>query len=150
MDVCALAFPTAHDLHFSTDVTLPGMNSFSGAVKLLNFQLPCDAPGGAGIEFVATTGLANPSAFDVGLGTVAFDLSFDGLFLGRSVSPPNTTVIPGEINVILSGTLMSQSGSADLATLSRLFTQYLNGETSAVRTRGASSTQPDGAAVSWR
>ena len=148
LDVRALAFPTAHNLHFNKDVTLKGMNNFDNAVTLVDFQLPADAPDGAGIEFVATTGLSNPSAFDVNLGTVVFDLSYQGVFLGRG-SGPNTTIVPGANNVTLAGTLVPQSGAANLSTVSALFTQYLNAESSDVVATGVSSVQDDGAAVSW-
>ena len=148
LDVRALAFPTAHNLHFNKDVTLKGMNNFDNAVTLVDFQLPADAPDGAGIEFVATTGLSNPSAFDVNLGTVVFDLSYQGVFLGRG-SGPNTTIVPGANNVTLAGTLVPQSGAANLSTVSALFTQYLNAESSDVVATGVSSVQDDGAAVGW-
>ena len=151
VDVRALAFPTAHGLHFSKDVTLSGMAGFSGAVQLVDFQLPGDAPGGAGIRFAATTRLANPSAFSVGLGTVVFDLSYKGVFLGRGTSPSATSIVPGDDNdVTLDGTLVPHTGNdTALALVSELFTQYLNGQPSDVLATGVSSVQPDGSAVGW-
>ena len=147
LDVQALKFPTAHGLHFNKDVTLKGMDNFAGNVKLVDFQLPADDPGG-GIEFIATTGLDNPSAFNVDLGTVSFDLSYKGLYLGTG-SGPNTVVQPGANNVTLKGTLVPQNGTENLATVLELFTQYLNGESSDVIATGRSSAQSDGSVVSW-
>ncbi|KAI0739355.1 hypothetical protein C8Q80DRAFT_1123812 [Daedaleopsis nitida] len=147
LDVRALAFPTAHDLHFNKEITLNGMNNFDGHVSLVDFQLPADDPAG-GIKFSATTGLANPSAFNVDLGTVVFDLSYKGLYLGTG-SGANTVVKPGDNNVTLIGTLVPQTGADALAKTSELFTQYLNGESSPVVATGKSSVQADGSAVSW-
>ncbi|RDX40651.1 hypothetical protein OH76DRAFT_1365915 [Lentinus brumalis] len=147
LDVRALAFPTAHSLHFNKDVTLAGMNNFDGHVTLDNFLLPRDDPAG-GIEFSATTGLSNPSAFNVNLGTVVFDLSYRGLYLGTG-SGPNTVIKPGDNAVTLNGTLVPQTGSDALAIASDLFTKYLNGEQADVVATGKSSIQADGTAVSW-
>lgn len=147
LDVRALAFPTAHNLHFSKDLTLQGMNSFDGNVKLVDFQLPADDPAG-GIKFVATTGLNNPSAFNVNLGTVLFDLSYKGLYLGTG-SGVDTVIQPGGNNITLKGTLVRQTGTESLAKTSELFTQYLNGEDSDVVATGRSSVQADGKVISW-
>ncbi|KAI0821788.1 hypothetical protein BC628DRAFT_1341231 [Trametes gibbosa] len=147
LSVQALKFPRANGLHFNKDLTLNGMNNFDQHIELLDFQLPSDAPEG-GINFVAFTGLDNPSPFDVNLGTVTFDLLFQGLKLG-SGSSMNTTISPGPNNITLSGRLVPQTGPSALASVSQLFTQYLNGEQSDVIARGQSSVQNNGAAVGW-
>ncbi|KAI0668274.1 hypothetical protein C8Q78DRAFT_1081656 [Trametes maxima] len=147
LSVQALKFPRANGLHFNKDLTLSGMNNFDNHVSLLDFQLPSDSPDG-GINFVAVTGLNNPSPFDVNLGEVVFDLLYQGVNLG-SGSNPNTTISPGPNNITLSGRLVPQTGPSSLATVSQLFTQYLNGEQSDVVARGQSSIQTDGTIVSW-
>ncbi|RPD70056.1 hypothetical protein L226DRAFT_261105 [Lentinus tigrinus ALCF2SS1-7] len=147
LDVRALAFPTAHGLHFKKDVTLSGMNNFDGHVSLVDFKLPRDDPAG-GIVFSATTGLDNPSAFNVNLGTVVFDLSYKGLYLGTG-SGANTVIKPGSNAVTLDGTLVPQTGTDALAKTSELFTNYLNGVQTDVVATGKSSIQADGRAVSW-
>ncbi|KAI0710861.1 hypothetical protein C8Q76DRAFT_623714 [Earliella scabrosa] len=147
VDVRALALPTAHDLKFDKDVVMNGMNNFNGNVRLVDFQLPADDPAG-GIQFEAVTGLDNPSAFNVNLGTVVFDLSYKGLYLGTG-SGPNTVVQPGANNVTLKGTLVPQNGTENLAKTSEVFTQYLNGENSDVLATGKSSVQSDGTTISW-
>ena len=148
LDVQALKFPTAHGLKFNKNVTLNGMNNFAGNVSLVDFQLPRDDPSGRGIVFSATTGLFNPSAFNVDLGTVMFDLSYKGLYLGTGTGT-ETVVQPGANNITLAGTLIPQNGTTNLATVSELFTQYLNGETSDVIATGRSSVQSDGSTISW-
>ncbi|KAI9066059.1 hypothetical protein FKP32DRAFT_1566723 [Trametes sanguinea] len=148
LSVQALKFPRANGLHFNKDVTLNGMNNFDQHISLVDFKLPSDSPEG-GINFIATTGLDNPSPFDVNLGTVVFDLTYQGVDLGQG-SSPNTTIAPGPNNITLTGRLVPQNGTAALASVSELFTQYLNGETSDVVARGVSSVQDgDGRAVAW-
>ncbi|TBU23049.1 hypothetical protein BD311DRAFT_704566 [Dichomitus squalens] len=147
VDVRALKFLTAHELKFQKDVALSGMNNFQDEITLVDLQLPRDAPGG-GIEFVAVTGIQNPSPFSIDLGTVVFDLSYDGLYLG-SGSGYNTTVGSGGNNVTLRGTLVPQNSSDSLSKVSQLFTEYLNAGNPEVLARGRSSFQNDGNAVSW-
>ncbi|KAI0370690.1 hypothetical protein BV20DRAFT_966193 [Pilatotrama ljubarskyi] len=147
LSVQALKFPTAKNLHFNKDVTLNGMNNFDNHITLVDFQLPSDAPEG-GINFVAVTGLDNPSPFDVNLGTVVFDLLYQGVNLG-SGSSPSTTISPGPNNITLSGRLVPQTSASALQSVSQLFTQYLNGEQSDVIAQGQSSIQADGSTVSW-
>ncbi|KAI0773181.1 hypothetical protein BD413DRAFT_603560 [Trametes elegans] len=138
---------TSDKLSFNKDLSLNGMNNFDGHISLVDFQLPRDSPEG-GIDFVAVTGLDNPSPFDVNLGKVVFALSYRGLPLGTG-SNPNLTITPGNNTVKLSGRLIPQSGDSALATVSELFTQYLNGEASDVIAQGQSSIQLDGSAISW-
>ncbi|RPD52194.1 hypothetical protein L227DRAFT_623401, partial [Lentinus tigrinus ALCF2SS1-6] len=147
LNVRAIAFPTAHGLHFKKDVTLNGMNKFDGHVSIVDFKLPRDDAAG-GIVFSAMTGLDNPSAFNVNLGTVVFDLSYKGLYLGTG-SGANTVIKPGSNAVTLDGTLVPQTGTDALAKTSELFTKYLNGEQADVVATGKSSIQADGRAVSW-
>ena len=56
--VNALKFPVAKGIHFDKKVTLNGINSFNGNVKLVDFQLPSDNPAG-GINYIAETQLNN-------------------------------------------------------------------------------------------
>ncbi|RPD54538.1 hypothetical protein L226DRAFT_261326 [Lentinus tigrinus ALCF2SS1-7] len=133
LDVRALAFPTAHGLHFKKDVTLNGMNNFGRARLARRLQAARDDPAG-GIVFSATTGLDNSSAFNVNLGTG---------------SGANTVIKPGSNAVTLDGRLVPQTGTDALATTFELFTKYLNGEQADVVATGKSSIQADGRAVSW-
>ncbi|KAI8977823.1 hypothetical protein BD414DRAFT_466746 [Trametes punicea] len=147
LSVQALKFPRANNLHFNKDVTLNGMNNFDQHISLEDFKLPSDSPEG-GINFIAVTGLDNPSPFQVNLGTVVFDLVYQGVTLG-SGSSPNTTIAPGPNDITLTGRLVPQTDAGALASVSQLFTQYLNGEQSDVVAHGQSSIQPDGSAVAW-
>jgi hypothetical protein len=64
------------------DLSPTGFNSFADGVRLKAFELPSDNPAG-GINFRAVTELNNTSPFSLNLGTVVFDLFFQGLVLGR-------------------------------------------------------------------
>jgi hypothetical protein len=145
--VNAMQFPQATGLHFRKDVTLQGINSFSGGVVLKSFVLPgVDSAGG--IKFSTTTTLTNGSPFTVDLGTVAFDLEFEGVNLGRGTST-GVVVRPGDNDVTLSGTMVSHTVAADLEKVGQLFTAYLNGDPTPVVARGVSTTQADGTKISW-
>lgn len=90
--VNALKFPVATGIHFNKMVTLNGINNFDGNVLLQNFQLPSDAPNGAGINFIAVTGLNNTSPFNVDLGTVVFNLFYQDVLLGAGTGQ-NTKIV---------------------------------------------------------
>ncbi|KAF5389363.1 hypothetical protein D9757_004389 [Collybiopsis confluens] len=131
-------------------VTLPfsGFSSFNNSVALKNLLLPSDNPAG-GINFQATTVLTNPSPFSLNLGTVEFDLSYKDVFLGTGTG--TNTVITGaaQNDITLSGVLVPQSGASNLAVVSELFTNYLNGDNSTVVATGKSTLQSDGTAIPW-
>ncbi|KAH9850917.1 hypothetical protein C2E23DRAFT_886961 [Lenzites betulinus] len=142
VSVQALKFPRANGLSFNKEITLNG-TSFPASVV----RLPSDAPEG-GINFVAVTGLTNPSPFSVDLGTVVFNLAFQGLDLGAGTST-NTTISPGANSITLNGRLVPQSGESALASVSQLFTQYLNGEQSDVVAEVLSPVTEAGVVVGW-
>ncbi|KAL1743139.1 hypothetical protein HDZ31DRAFT_83635 [Schizophyllum fasciatum] len=143
----ALKFPVANGITFDKHLTLNGMKSFDGNVKLEDLKLPSDNDNG--INFEATTQLNNPSPFHLNLGTVEFSLSYDGLDLGTG-SQDNTVIVPGEDNqVALKGYLKRQEGDENLATLGRLFTNYINADMSYLKATGLSTRQSDGTEISW-
>lgn len=143
----ALKFPVADDITFDKQLTLNGMQSFNGNVKLEDLKLPSDNDNG--INFEAKTQLSNPSPFHLNLGTVVFSLSYDGLDLGTG-SQDNTVIIPGDDNqVSLKGYLQRQEGDENLSKLGRLFTNYINADMSHVKATGLSTLQSDGTEISW-
>lgn len=147
LKVNAAAFPQAKNLRFRKDVTIPGINSFAGGVVLKSFALPGQNPAG-GIKFTTTTTLTNSSPFTVDLGTVAFDLYYQGLNLGRGTSS-GVVIQPGENDVTLAGTMVPHTGTSDLTKIGKLFTAYLNGEAAPVQAKGVSTRQTDGTTISW-
>ncbi|KAJ7209536.1 hypothetical protein GGX14DRAFT_451849 [Mycena pura] len=145
--VQAAKFPVSKGIKFNKEITLNGFQNFSGNVVLQEFQLPSDNPDG-GINFVAVTGLTNPSPFSLDLGTVVFSLNYNGLDLGEG-SSANTIIRPGPNNITLRGALRSHTDPSELAKVSQLFTNYLNGELSNVTATGVSTKQTDNSTVSW-
>ncbi|KAG1785555.1 uncharacterized protein HD556DRAFT_110398 [Suillus plorans] len=147
LNVQAMKFPTAHGISFNKLVTINGTNNFAGNVILKDMQLPSDNPEG-GIDFVAVTQLNNTSPFTLGLGTVVFDLVYQNVYLGTGTGF-NTNIVPGPNNITLSGILVPQTTPANLASVSQLFTNYINFESSPVIAMGKSTLQPDGSQISW-
>lgn len=147
LKVNAAKFPQAKNLRFRKDLTLSGINSFAGGVTLKDFSLPGVDPAG-GLRFSTTTTLTNNSPFTVDLGTVVFDLQYQGVNLGRGTSS-GVVVKPGDNDVTLTGRMIPQSSASDLEKVGRLFTAYLNGEAAPVTARGVSTVQSDGSRISW-
>ncbi|KIJ67573.1 hypothetical protein HYDPIDRAFT_180379 [Hydnomerulius pinastri MD-312] len=147
LSVQAEKFPTAHGISFNKMVTINGINNFAGQVLLQDLQLPSDNPAG-GINFVAVTQLTNPSPFALDLGTVVFDLSYQGVYMGTGTGA-NTHLAPGNNSISLTGVLVRQTTPSSLAAVSQLFTNYINFESSPVIAAGKSTLQSDGTVISW-
>ncbi|KAJ7675082.1 hypothetical protein B0H17DRAFT_1161695 [Mycena rosella] len=137
----------ASRIKFNKVIELNGFQSFSGNVKIQDFQLPSDNPAG-GINFVAVTQLTNPSPFSLNLGTVVFSLGFEGVDLGLGTST-DTIINPGSNVITLKGFLHSHTDPSELAVVSTLFTNYLNSDVSQVVATGVSTLQADNSTVSW-
>ncbi|KAJ3868577.1 hypothetical protein EV359DRAFT_77557 [Lentinula novae-zelandiae] len=143
LHVQAAKFPVSKGIKFDKTLTLNGFDSFNGNANLTNLLLPSDDPAG-GINFEATT-----TPFSLNLGTVVFDLSYKDVYLGTG-SGSNTVITGAAKNdITLSGTLVPQSGDNNLTVVSKLFTNYLNGDSSDVIATGKSTLQTDGTAISW-
>ena len=71
--------------------------------------------------------LNNTSPFQVDLGTVVFNLTYENVFLGQGTST-NTQLVPGLNNITLNGRLVPHTDSNELTVMGDLFTKYLNGE----------------------
>ncbi|KAK0522484.1 hypothetical protein OC834_006266 [Tilletia horrida] len=139
--------PTFKNLPFTKHVNFNGMANFTD-IKILDFQLPGDAPEG-GISLGVKTALTNPSPFGVEIGNLNLDLFYDGLYLGPG-SASNLNITPG-VNVIqLDGRLIPYTNNATaLKQLGTLFTSYLNNEVIPAEARGVSTTQANGETISW-
>ncbi|KAF9245017.1 hypothetical protein BU15DRAFT_85819 [Melanogaster broomeanus] len=141
LSVHAAIFPTAHGISFNKMITIQRL------IPSVDLQLPSDDPSG-GINFVAVTQLTNPSPFALGLGTVVFDLSYQGVYLGTGTGT-NTNLTPGNNSISLVGVLVPQTTPSNLAVISQLFTNYINSESSPVIAAGKSTLQTDGTSISW-
>ncbi|KIY74263.1 hypothetical protein CYLTODRAFT_363931 [Cylindrobasidium torrendii FP15055 ss-10] len=150
LEVHALKFPVAKNIKFDKMVELKGFNSFNGNVVLNDLKLPSDNPkeNGGGINFIADTGLSNPSPFNLNLGTIVFGLTYDGVELGTG-SSSNTQIKPESNNIALSGFLKPHTDETELKKMGVLFSNYLNGDMSMVVATGVSTLQEDGTEISW-
>ncbi|KAG6813669.1 hypothetical protein H0H92_008517 [Tricholoma furcatifolium] len=143
--VQALKFPVDKGLTFDKNLTMNGI--FNGNVVLKDLQLPSDNPAG-GINFEAVTQLNNTSPFSLDLGTVVFALSYKNASLGTGAGT-NTVIGPGLNDITLVGVMEPQTNPENLALVSELFTNYLNGVSSPVIATGVSTLQNDNTSISW-
>ncbi|ESK92921.1 hypothetical protein Moror_8994 [Moniliophthora roreri MCA 2997] len=148
LKVQAAKFPVSNGIKFDKRITINGVNNFAGKVDLKDLQLPSDAEDGSGINFVAVTSLTNTSPFDLDLGTVVFDLTYDNITLG-SGNGTNTKLVPGQNEITLKGVLVRQEGEVNLKKMGTLFSNYINGIETSVIAVGKSTTQNDGTEISW-
>ncbi|KAK0556496.1 hypothetical protein OC844_005834 [Tilletia horrida] len=139
--------PTFKNLGFSKHVVLKGMANFTD-IKILDFQLPGDAPEG-GISLGVKTALTNPSPFGVEIGSLNLDLFYQGLYLGPGQAT-NLNITPG-VNVIqVDGRLIPHNDNQTaLGQLGKLFTAYLNNEVVPAEAHGVSTTMANGETISW-
>ncbi|KAF8629168.1 hypothetical protein AX17_005753 [Amanita inopinata Kibby_2008] len=143
----AVKFPVAKGIHFKKYITLNGLNGFDGDVVLRDLQLPNDNPAG-GINFVTVTELTNRSPFTLNLGTIVFRLLYRDVPLGLGTGK-NVKITNGTNSLSLSGFLVRHDDPTQMAIISELFTNYLNGDTSPVLAIGQSTLQDDGTVISW-
>ena len=83
------------------------------------------------IVAVTTLQLNNPSFVSVALGATAFDIYYNGAFMGHFVSAADTALVPGSNLITLSGTITP--AASDLPTASGLFGAYVNQQPSGVQ-----------------
>lgn len=89
------------------------------------------------------------SPFQLDLGTIVFDLSYQGMFLGTG-SADDIQLGPNTNDITLKGVLVPQTGAQNLTLLSQLFTSYLNHAEAPVKAVGRSVIYgPDGSTISW-
>ncbi|EEB86818.1 hypothetical protein MPER_16088, partial [Moniliophthora perniciosa FA553] len=86
--------------------------------------------------------------FDLDLGTVVFDLTYNNITLG-SGSGTDTRLVPGYNEITLKGVLVRQEGEVNLNKMGTLFSNYINGIETPVVAVGKSTTQSDGTEISW-
>ncbi|KAI9322513.1 hypothetical protein BX666DRAFT_2128544 [Dichotomocladium elegans] len=123
-----------------------GMNGFPN-VTITNFNLPGNAPGG-GITVELGTILVSPSPIGVQLGTIALQIGYNGVMLGK-VTSENVTLVQGENNLMLKGTLVPQKDPANLDKIGVLFSSYVAGKMSNTTAKGLSCA-PDGShPIGW-
>lgn len=122
------------------------MNGFP-EVSIESFDMPANAPEG-GIQVKLGTVLTSPSPIGVQLGTIALEIAYDGVMLGR-VTSDNVTLIQGENKLMLAGALVPQSEQANLDKIGALFSRYISGNQSITNARGLSCAPNGHDPIGW-
>lgn len=92
--------------------------------------------------------LTSPSPIGVSLGTIKMSIGYEGVNVGI-VAGSGVTLVKGDNNINLSGTLVPQNDATSLAKVSQLFSNYIAGQLSNT-TAVDLSCAPDGVnAVRW-
>ncbi|KAK1218918.1 hypothetical protein PQX77_018360 [Marasmius sp. AFHP31] len=127
-------------------VTLKGFNGLKDGVKVQSFDLPANDPAG-GIHLTLEAATTNPSQVGIELSSIGFDTYADNVLIapvqstgGVSLAPQSTTVLS------LAGRLIPQSSSEGLATVSKVFNNFIHGQDSDLVVHGASAGSSD---VTW-
>lgn len=155
--VCAPTQPTVYSrpdlllisFHLLTRcATHIGLNNFAD-LKILAFNIPSDAPDGAGALVSIQVSIPNPSPIGMSLGTLTIDMYLKTAYLGRIVAK-NATLIGGQPTLLdLEGTILRQTNQQSLQELSSMISNYLANIPSTAYGQGV-SVLPDGVnAVSW-
>lgn len=94
--------------------------------------------------------MGNNSPFDIQLGDVAFDLSYEGVYLGRGTGTGVSLAAMGPTSVQLNGTIIPHiNDTAALTTLGVLFSAYVSNDVTPVSAQGVYTRQSDGSDIAW-
>ncbi|KAG0344028.1 hypothetical protein BG004_004799 [Podila humilis] len=139
---------TIENLTVDKVLKMNGLSNFSN-LKILKFDLPGDAPNGAGALISISAAIDNPSPIGMNLGTLTLDMNFETAYLGQVVAK-NVVLVPGKPMILnLEGTLLKQTDPIHLQELSTLFSNFLGNVVTKASAQGV-SVFPDGInAVSW-
>lgn len=102
------------------------------------------------ISLKLTPLVASSSPFDLQLGDVAFNLTYQGVFLGEGTGSNVSISAQGNTSVSLAGTLVPHTDDPDaLAVLGNVFSAYISDETTMVSAKGVYTRQPNGDEIGW-
>ncbi|KAF9353568.1 hypothetical protein BGX26_008671 [Mortierella sp. AD094] len=139
---------TIKDLVLDKALNLDGLSNFAN-LQILSFDIPSDAPNGAGALVSIKVSIPNPSPIGMSLGTMDIDMNLKTAYLGR-ITARNATLVGGQPTVLLlEGTILKQTDPAALLELSSMITNYLANIPTTAYGQGV-SVLPDGVhPVSW-
>ncbi|KAI1317655.1 hypothetical protein EDD11_008083 [Mortierella claussenii] len=139
---------TIKNLNLDKFLTLDGLSNFAG-LKILSFDIPSDAPNGAGALVAIKVSIPNVSPIGMSLGTLDIDMRLETAYLGR-ITAKNVVLVGGQPTILsLEGTINKQTDSVSLQELSDMITHYLANTATTAYGQGV-SVLPDGVnAVSW-
>ncbi|KAF9192374.1 hypothetical protein BGZ50_008637 [Haplosporangium sp. Z 11] len=139
---------TIKDLSLDKSIALNGLSNFAN-LKILTFDIPSDAPNGAGALVSIKVSIPNPSPVGMSLGTLEIDMNLKTAYLGR-ITAKNVLLIGGQPTILtLEGVIQRQTDSIALQELSTMITNYLANNPTTAYGQGV-SVLPDGIRpVSW-
>ncbi|CAO3569445.1 unnamed protein product [Mortierella alpina] len=135
-------------LALDKSLDLNGLSNFAN-LKILAFDIPSDAPNGAGALVSIKVSIPNPSPVGMSLGTMEIDMNLKTAYLGR-ITAKNVVLVGGQDTVLsLEGMIKKQTDPLALQELSHMITNYLANNPTTAYGQGV-SVLPDGKnAVSW-
>jgi hypothetical protein len=147
VSVNALGF-TFSGIALDKFVTLAGAQGFKDDVTITSFDLPANDPDG-GISLSAQTVIKNPSQVGFNLAGASFENFFEGADLGPLASDGAAVFPPrGTANILMKGRLVTQTSAEGIAALTKVFGNYLSGQSSSLTVKGVSGSGPQGE-VNW-
>jgi hypothetical protein len=147
VSVSALGF-TFSGIALDKLVTLAGAQGFKDDVTISSFDLPANDPAG-GISLSAQTVIKNPSQVGFNLAGASFENFFEGVDLGPLASDGAAVFPPrGTANILMKGRLVTQTSAEGIAALTKVFGNYLSGQSSSLTVKGVSGSGPQGE-VNW-
>ncbi|KAI7817253.1 hypothetical protein BC939DRAFT_532922 [Gamsiella multidivaricata] len=116
---------------------------------ILSFDIPSDAPNGAGALVSIKVSIPNPSPIGMSLGTLVIDMSLKSTYLGR-ITARNVTLIGNQPATLqLDGMINKQTDPLALQELSSMISNYLANTPTTAYGQGV-SVLPDGVHnISW-
>ncbi|KAG0272622.1 hypothetical protein BGZ95_011600 [Linnemannia exigua] len=139
---------TIKDLTMDKTLVLSGLSNFAN-LKILAFDIPSDAPNGAGALASIQVAIPNSSPIGMSLGTMELDMKLKTAYLGR-ITAKNVKLIGGQETILhLEGTILRQTDPVALQELSSMVSNYLANTPTTAYGQGV-SVLPDGVhPVSW-
>ncbi|KAG0203476.1 hypothetical protein BGX28_004262 [Mortierella sp. GBA30] len=136
------------DLSLDKSLNLSGLRNFAN-LKILSFDIPSDAPNGAGALVSIKVSIPNPSPIGMSLGTMEIDMNLKTAYLGR-ITAKEVVLVGGQPTILtLEGMIRKQTDLQALQELSQMITNYLANNPTTAYGQGV-SVLPDGKnAVSW-
>ncbi|KAG0219902.1 hypothetical protein BGX33_012113 [Mortierella sp. NVP41] len=139
---------TIKNLTMDKSLTLSGLSNFAN-LKILAFDIPSDAPNGAGALASIQVSIPNPSPIGISFGTMELDMNLKTAYLGR-ITAKNVKLVGGQETILhLEGTILRQTDPIALQELSSMISNYLANIPTTAYGQGV-SVLPDGVRpVSW-
>ncbi|KAF8945259.1 hypothetical protein BGZ47_002974 [Haplosporangium gracile] len=139
---------TVKNLTMDKSLTLSGLSNFAN-LKILAFDIPSDAPNGAGALASIQVSIPNSSPIGISLGTMELDMKLKTAYLGR-ITARNVRLVGGQETILhLEGTILRQTDPIALQELSSMVSNYLANIPTTAYGQGV-SVLPDGVhPVSW-